>query len=471
VTLTIFRFVARALCLTAGLLLVAPRAAGAAGLETGPLPDALWWSGAEALPLSHDPLGVLSPAPRIRIEQEWAPLYSDRGGARIDRAHRTLTARSRVPSLGTAAVIETRALVARTAAGNWGFGAEHPSGERAFAVIGFEGPRGEVAAALGASEWRPGAALAGRAMLAPGWYAGATWSRWTIGGSMDVRWNDERVHAAARWTEQRAGWRISWEPTSAFGVTLEQLAIDGDPAAFEAPDRASPETAWRATRLAVGGSARAAPWRAEAAVGEGREGLRLWRGGAAYGLVSGPVRRADVSVEVEPTPWRLRAWSGRWRGEARGAVALWAFDGLAGAAGSRRVATSDAALDHAGFSVERFLGAREAHTGGLALAWLAPRTSWESWLAPVLGLGRSDETSGETDVRDALALGAKVATRITLGEMLLRAELIQWAPLWMREQPRAAASGPPATPGGGGGAGGSEARGGTIVRLTFEGVR
>jgi hypothetical protein len=72
-------------------------------------------------------------------------------------------------------------------------------------------------------------------------------------------------------------------------------------------------------------------------------------------------------------------------------------------------------------------------------------------------------------MRGAWLLGARLAAAFGLGGVRARAELVQWLPLAIEREGRAAddASGSPAAPAAGSGAA-SGTRGGTVLRVSIE---
>src|SRR5262249_61011417 len=118
-----------------------------------------------------------------------------------------------------------------------------------------------------------------------------------------------------------------------------------------------------------------------------------------------------------------------WRGGARGSLALWPFDAAAAVSGTRRVAHSEGVLDHWGLSVDLGRPASSRADGGLALWSLAPRASYDSWQGTWFGLGREDQSSGATDLRSVLVVGAKLGLAAEWFGARYRVEAVQWVPV------------------------------------------
>jgi hypothetical protein len=135
--------------------------------------------------------------------------------------------------------------------------------------------------------------------------------------------------------------------------------------------------------------------------------------------------------------------------------------------GSHRVAQSEGALDHWGLVMNFGRPAARLFDGGLALWSLAPRASYDSWQGALFGLGKQDHTSGATNLRSVLILGARLALTADAFGGRCRLEAVQWVPVHTERDHAAGGSSPGGTPVAGVSAGGGT-RGGTILRVSIE---
>src|SRR5439155_5195802 len=257
-------------------------------------------------------------------------------------------------------------------------------------------------------------------------------------------------------------------------IDLGLSSVDRVPRRGVERDRAEPALSWRGESAAVSFEAGGADLELAGWHGAGNQPTRVTRSGARYAEVAGPLSSAGATLIVRPLRSALagRAWTGRWSGTAAGALALWPFESVSAALGTRRVAQSELELRHAGFAIERDLGARNGGRSGFewggALWWVEPRASYRTWQATLVGVGRDDYSDGTSSLRSALLAGIKVAPAFQWSGGTARLELVQWLPVrvWRTEASGAPGSGGGGTPGGGSGAGkGSFARGGTVVRI------
>lgn len=453
--------------LAAAALSVAPGSARA--FDPDVLPEPLWWRAAPSLSLAEHPLRALRDPAAFRSDGEWAPLYAGRDGARIERGRRSLELRTpRGPWRGGFELRVRQDVLRGGDAPQW-LGTERLRSTLAIVGLAREsGPFGAAAAVM-RDQGSFGVAAEARAHLGTGGEAWWRWSRVPEAGRMVARWSDAEVIAAGRWIDQRVAWSVAL-PIGAFALGLGQEALDrrNSGEITSAGDRLEPALAWRASLAEVAVHELGARWTTSVNYGEGRERWRVSRDGTPYAGAAGTVIRQLVALEIAPdgAPIELHAWSGRWSGSARGSVALWPFDPLATLAGTRRLALSSGSLHHRGLSVERTTPSGTGFGGGLALCWLAPRASYESWQATLMGLGRSDEDTGASDLRAALALGARLGAALQWRGMRAGVELVQWVPVRVDRGP----SDGPAAGSGGGATGGSRAsgndRGGTMVRVS-----
>ncbi|OGF23918.1 MAG: hypothetical protein A2V63_04640 [Candidatus Eisenbacteria bacterium RBG_19FT_COMBO_70_11] len=449
----------------AGLVALAG-AAPAWAIEPGALPEPVWWRPAPVLSLIEDPLGAIPRGARFEAEAEWAPLYADRDGGRFEQARRTL--RLRVPAAGwrLAGELEARDNVARAGDGPWALGAEQPLGVRGALGVMRAGRRFAGAVAGGAREGRPGAAAGGRLLLLPGAEFGVGLSLWPERGQLEARWDDIAVRAFGHWTDRRAHWNLSLGRTQGLRVSLGQESLDRVADAPGEGDWIAPEAAWRASRFTLSGPGLHGRWEGSVEYGEGRQGLCVWRDGARYGRMTGPVTNGLVALgwSAARAPVALRAWAGRWRGEERGSLALWPFDDLGGLLGTRQVAHSNGSLDAVGLALDRSVGPGAGWDGGLALWSLSPRADYASWHSTVLGLGRTDESAGTVTLRSALLLGVRAAAGLRVAGTRIRLEGVQWLPLRVERAGTAAGGGSAGTPGVA--VGGASSSGGTVLRIS-----
>jgi hypothetical protein len=459
-----------AVVLAAAALAFAPPARA---IEPDALPAPLWWRAREERGLAEDPLLALRDPGALRVEAEWAPLYVSPDGSRFEQERRSLRLSTPPGTWRAAAELGMRGAVARGGTQPAWIGAERPLSASGAFALACRGERFDVAGSIGALERSAGAALAGHARLGAA-RATVGWSLLPQSGRTHVRWNDVEVLAEGRWFDQRVRWELELSPAPAVGIALGQDALDRRGGGTEPgpEDRIEPFLAWRASHLNVAAPACGLGWRLTAEYGEGREGVRICRSGTAYAAAVGPVFNSLVALEAAAPrrPFTLRLWTGRWSGDARAALALWPFDGLAALAGTRRLAHSSAALEHHGVSLDHTRTSGSGLEGGLALWSLAPRARYESWQATIMGVGRDDESEGETALRSALALGARLAGAIEWRGARARIELVQWVPVHTERRREPAE--PPAPAGGGGAApDGSAAggeRGGTVFRFSLE---
>ncbi len=290
---------------------------------------------------------------------------------------------------------------------------------------------------------------------------------------MYVRWEDVDVLATGRWKDRAAHAALEYRGARGFGAAIERRWTEPEPESRPAgaADAVAPWLRWRATSLRLTARGLGAAWSAGVEYGEGEQGLRAWRSGGRYLVITGPVSSTLLSLEVDPwrAPLRLRAFGGGWRGSAQGSLALWPFDALGAVSGSYRVAHSTASLDHWGLALERPDRPASRLDGGLALWSLSPRASYQSWQGTWLALVRSDQTAGATTLTSVLALGGRLGTRFTAAGVRCRLEAVQWVPVRSVREPE------PGAASGGGGSGtvagpGVHPResGGTILRLSLE---
>jgi hypothetical protein len=446
------------------LVLAWPARAGSGSPDA--VPEAVWWRARAERALSGDPLDAMR-GPAIReLSAEWAPLYRSPDGGRFERRRRALSVLSAPGRVRVAAEVVSLETVARGGGGPWWIGTHGSRAvDGAVGVAAFF-DRYEAAGAVGALDGNIGLAASGRAMLAPGVSAALRWSRRSRDQQASVSWGETHVLAAERWTDERVGWSVGFAARGVEG-SLGQESLVRRSGGQGSGDRLSPSLAWSASTFDIALHVPGARLAGSLAAGEGQEALRIWRDGTLYGRMGGPVHDilGEFCVEPHRAPLRVRMWAGRWSGDARGDLALWPFDELAALFGSRRAARFDASLAHQGVALERSVGRRRTLEGGVACWRLRPRARYESWQATLLGLGRTDESSGTTTLSEATLLGVRLALAGVGRGLHARLEVVQWLPLRV--------VGPPPSPSTGNEGPGSPAavggptRGGTVLRVTL----
>ncbi len=452
-------------CRWAGALLILVLAAPARAITPDPLPDAVWWRVHDNPALALDPLETLLEPPGLAVSSEWAPLYRSPDGARLEQMRHAAALRGASGSWRWAAELEEGANTTRGGNGAWWVAARRPDALWGLVGLGHRTRRLDLAGAGGAREaGLAGASLTARALLAPGWHGEWNWSRWPLRRRLEVRWDDTRALASGLSFDQRARWRVE----GSFGrlaTCLELAAVDERPGATGPRDGLEPVLAWRSAELRIEGSSKRNRWAAEVAHGEGREGVRVLRGGGRLAHAAGPIANTQLALEARGagSPWSARAWTGVWRGDARAALALGPFDALAGALGTRRVAVSRARLWHLGVALDRKQARPTGWEYGVAAWHLEPRADYRSWQATLIGLGRDDLSSGAAEISAATLLGLRLAGAFPFAGAVVRAEAVQWVPVRVERDRRD----------GGGDAGMATGRdrgttwGGTVLRLTI----
>jgi hypothetical protein len=457
-------------------LALAPGPARAAAFGPEALPSPIWWRDRPPTSMATEPLAAFDETRAFSLRSEWAPLYAGPDGARIEQARRSLRLASGPGPWRAAIELVDQGSVARGGESAWWVGAEQPLTSRGTFALARHGRRLEVAASLDNHGSGQGFAADGRLRPLPGLVLSAGGSSIARVGNLHVRWEDVDVLAAGRWHEEAAHAALEYRSAGGFGVALERRWIEPNRSDERSPggDEITPSLRWRTTGVGLRARGLGASWIAEAQYGEGEQGLRVYRDGARYLSISGPVSSTLLTLAIQPArvPLLLRAFGGGWRGSANGSLALWPFNALGAASGSFRIARSTAALDHWGVSLERppHLGA--GVDGGLALWSIAPRATYESWQGTWLALVRSDQSAGETPLRSVLAVGGRLAAGVSLSGVRLRLEAVQWVPV--RAERALGAAGASQVPGSDASAGlGAHAResGGTILRLSLEPTR
>jgi hypothetical protein len=302
----------------------------------------------------------------------------------------------------------------------------------------------------------------------------ASTSRWAQSGILFVRWEDDglaaEVDASGRWREERSRARIDLMVRRWLGIKASLETLGRSPIPGEAEDHLDREFDWKAYGLEVRARLPGVSVEASLEHGSGRQELSVSRRGTAYVRAEGPLASSQATLLLEPAslPVEIRAWDGHGEGDARGHVAMWPFDGLLGLIGSQRAANGAATLDHDGLSVDLHRRAGPGFDGGVAVWRMAPRATFSSWRSAFFGLGREDESFGETRIRSLTALGLRGAVQSRWGGTGIRLELVQWVPVNVSREPQDSPSGPGeagmGSDEGAGGTGGSS--GGTIVRVT-----
>ena len=408
-----------------------------AGDASGPdaLPDALFWRREAALSLQLDPLQALSCPGGWTWESEWAPLYDGPRGERVRREQNTLRLVSEERPLRWGFEVDQSASVDRGGEEGWSVRSERPRSADATLAGSYRSDRAAAALAVGQSERSPGASFSARLRVARAITAGWSLSRWARSGRLRVLWDEDgvetEVDASGDWSEQRAEAGI--QAVTPWGLAFEGglSALDRAPRGGAEGDRLERRLLWRSSHA----TARARLSWARVSLGldhgSGQEDLRVSRGGTAYAHAKGPREKTQLRLAFETVGGRLSVtlWKGSTRGDARGDVAMWPFDGALGLVGTRRVAWAEASLQHAGLAVDLLPGSAHTLDGGLAVWHLEPDARFSSWRASFFGLGREDQMSGASRVRDVIALGARGGARVRLAGASLRVEVIQWVPV------------------------------------------
>ena len=453
--------VAAAACLAA--------AAAAAVPEPGLLPEPFWWRDGVPASLARDPL--LTGAPALRLDSEWAPLYVARDGGRLEQARHTLRATSRSGPWRTGVEIESRSSIARGFGAGTRVGLESPATRVHALALARSGRRYDVGAGAVVADGRPGGSVAAAATVAPGVRARLGWSLLPERGGAEVRWEDVAVLADGAWDDQRVDWRLEAAPRPELAFWLGQDALDRSfPArAGAGRDRLMPALSWRASHAGLRMRGLGVLWQAGLHYGEGRQRTMVARDDTPYAVAAGPVVQGLAALEARfpGRPVRARAWLGRSSGDAQASLALWPFDGAGGLLGTRRVARSDLSLRHGGLGVDA--ATRAGLECGLAVSRIVPRAGYESWQATFVGLGHDDASSGDAGLRSAWLLGGRLAAALAWRGVRTRIELVQWLPLHVERDDGGSGG---ATGGGGspapGGAATAGARGGTVLRVSIE---
>ncbi len=431
-----------------------------------PLLDAIAWYSPPPPRLLDDPFAALARPHGGALDVEWAPLYRGPGGERLELGREMLHVGGRRGSWSAAAEVEGERLDMDGSNGPLIARTEIPGEHRITAGIAHSGSRHHlgVAAGIGTSGVADGAA-AFEWKLAPGWRTEWRAASESHRGGIRVMYGDAVGEGQGSWADRRLGWRLEGSRGRArWNLALESLDRGADPSAtFAHP------LAWREQRMAAFLPAGGVDWTLEFEHGAGHERFELLQGGVPYARVTTPLSSSRVALGLSSrhSPVGVRLWSGRWSGAPDGTLRLWAFDGLAAMAGSRQVVRSSASLTHAGLALDA--RPRTGLEAGLAAWWIRPDVSYESWLAPVMGLGRENVRHGELDVRSAWLAGLRVAARTELLGLAWRLEAIQWAPLVLRRDAASPAAGGGA-PGGEPGSGGAVSPdgatwGGTVLRF------
>jgi hypothetical protein len=475
------RFGVGAAALWAALVL-APNPAAA--VDPDALPGPLWWRDGPPTSLARVPLAALDEAGSFNLFSEWAPLYAGPDGARIEHSRRFLRVASTPGTWRAAAEGWGQGAVVRGGASAWWVGAERPFTTGGAAALSYHGRAVALAAAVSDAGAGPGVGAEARARIAPGLVASLGAAHLHTSGRAYVRWEDIEVYAGGPWRDDEVRGGLAFATPRGAEIALGGRLLDrrgengtgassGGIAGTD--DRLDPRLTWRDGSLMLAAPGLGLRWRATLEIGAGEQDLRMRRNGTPYLDVRGPVSSALATAAIEPLRGRLalRAWAGRWRGAARGSLALWPFDGLAGITGTRRAATSDASLEHWGVALERLPRARSGVDGGLSLWTLAPQASYESWQGTWLGMVQSDRSAGETTLRSVTALGGRLGASLTSGGARYRLEAVQWIPLRAVSIPGTSGapggSGAPVSPTGTAGPG--HESGGTILRLSVVSLR
>jgi hypothetical protein len=458
-------------CALGLLILLACRESTAAGFDL--VPEGVWWRSDAPTFLGVSPREALA-TPRVRLETEWWPLYADDGGARLEGARRSVMAvlpiahsRPSPWSLRAGAELLERFTVARSGAGDRGFGLEETRERRASLGVAADAGRFGLALSTNAGVDGPtGFALGGRAELAPRWWASVDWSQTTSSGRGSARWDDVRIEATGTWHEQKVDATVA----GAVGVVSARLQLEScDRVAITGRehDGVDPGLAWRAARIAVGSRTRGFRWQLDAVRGSGRQTLSVAREGATYGSASGPAKASALMVRVAPFDSRteLRATVGTWDAQATGFLATWPFEALTAATGTRLVASSHAVLEHQGLQLDRLPRGAAGWDGGLAVWHVSPQVDYRSWRATFMALGRDDYREESDVLPEVWLVGMRLALAFAPSGIPMRLECVQWVPAAVeRKSSESATPGPPgpdpASPTHGG-----SATGGTIIRF------
>jgi len=433
----------------------------------------LAWDGGDRPALGVAPLAALERAPGVALASEWSPLLRSGDGSRLERARQSVRATAAAGAADVGIEWAQESGLARGGDAGWAVqsGGEAPR-DAAFGAA-LRGDRGALALAVSVAGARgAGFGVEAAAPLAAGWRARARASATSRDGRLDVRWDDRTVAARGAWSERRFACAIAGDTRAgAFAVALD--AVDREPARSGAGDALADRLAWRGARADWDARAGALRLGATVAHGAARQRLEVRRDGTAYAVAAGPAteRAAELRAGPAAARWTARAWAGRVTTAADAALALWPFDGLAGAAGTRIAASSALTLDHAGVAVDGAQAVRRGWDAGLAAWWLAPRGDFESWRGVLFGLGHDGAQGGTLGVRRAVLAGLRIARTQTIAGTPVRLECVQWAPLaWRRDTAPAAAAGPapgPEQPGAGGSTHALRTWGGTIIRVSL----
>lgn len=469
-----YRRMARTAALMAMVAMLPSFAAPLTAYAAGPsaLPDAYWWHRSPSALVAVDPLEALTGPVGVRSAFEWAPIYD---GPHASRIRQDLGMSRFVTAMGDwrcGVEIEQGSAIGAGGESDWNARLATPSTTSGAFGISRTGARAAYAGALSLWDGHVGGALSATVQASPGIRGSLSWSRRSAGGTLFARWDDNGVagivDAEGTWAEAHARGAVSVRLPVSTVATVHMETFDRTPHSAEASEWLERTLVWRAQGVSLEGQGRLGRWSAAYVSGEGREGLRVERNGAPYARADAPLRSSDVTLEYDPAalPLKLRAWSGTWSQGARGNVSMWAFDPLLGLAGTHRVAHAEAALTHHGFSIDRGGAAEYFLDPGVALWRLAPKADYSTWRAAFFGIGREDESSGESEVQALTLLGLRAALQVRAAGVRIRVEGVQWVPIHIERESSASTGGG----GSGGGIGSSDSggasTGGSIVRVS-----
>lgn len=438
------------------------------------LPEAYWWRRAIPPSLAMEPLHALTGPVGVASAVEWAPIYDGPHASRVRQDVATARFVAESGEWRWGAELEQGSAIGVGGESEWNARLATPSATTGAFGVARAGLRGAFAASIASWGGHVGGAVSARVRAAPGVEGAVCWSRHIAGGSVFARWDDNGiagvVDAAGTWMEERGRAAVSVRLPASTVATVRIETFGRTPQAPEASEWLERRLLWRAEGLSLEGRGRTGRWSADYASGHGREGLRVEREGAPYARADAPIHSRDLTVEWDPATVaiRLRAWAGTWSQGARGNIAMWPFDPLLGLVGTHRVAHAEASLTHRGFSVDRGGSADRFLDAGVALWRLSPKADYASWRATFFGIGREDESSGESDVQAITLIGLRAALQVRAGAARVRIEGIQWLPIRIEREEEAR--------GGGGGSGGGvfgsgdsggTSTGGSIVRVSI----
>lgn len=461
----------------AGVLFVSALAPAsfAQTFEPSVIPEAAWWRTEASQPFVESPLAALR-GPSMRLEQEWAPLYRS-GDTRVETGHRSAQFVTAPRAVRAAVEVSGDATWMHGGDGPWWMALERNARTTGTIVTGWSPSQRFAAAAAVRSdgERSPGVSAETEMLLAPFWTAHAGASQTHERGTLDARWDDTRIAAPGTWIDRRV-WASMRAGTADHAASFDLTALNRWPETRLGYDTFQPYLAWRGASVNAVTKLGTSRWEIGAAHADGRQTFHVSRNGTAYGVISGPLASDRGMIGVRPTGGRivLRVWQERTRATMSGSLALWAFDALVGALGTRRAGSWDGDLDQRGVTIDRTLSGPVGFEQGLALWQARLGGDYRTWQGTFLGLGKEDLVEG-TNAPNAVLLGARLAPSFVFGVTRFRVEAIQWVPLRYDD----------GTPGktGSGDSGGSEggppggpgtssrhlsAWGGSIVRLSVE---